>query len=559
MPENINEWIGRHKVWLLTAAVLLGLFFRIHNLNSVGFAEDEVNKINAVRSYLDGDFTANAEHPMLMKSLILVSVVAADDYNRWIAVPRGWRPLSEEVAVRLPNVLVGAFTALAIYLVGSLYFNRLVGLLAAFLWATGINSIIINRVAKEDTLLVFFILLGFYFHRRMKLSPDSEPRRKWAFYMLSAVAMGLMLASKYFPHYAGLLLLYFYLHRRTQPAGYPPDEYDWRHLLRYLAVFVLVFLLFNPMILNPEVIRYDFSYSEQQTVTHHGYPMMGHLYGNNVSDTPLGGTPWYFYLLYLAVKVPPAVLIALVLGILLCARRWRDAGPFLVLFWLVFWLVPYSSFGVKFMRYSLTLMPALYLAAAVGLEAACVAAVKALRRFRLSLEHGVVAAVVPLIVLLPALGVLVAANPFYSLYVNRFGGGMTRVGWYFPHDEYYDLILREAIRRAVAQAPPDAVFAGETPAVFHYYLSRYKRPDIRVVNLSDLAFPVWQGDRVYVFLQPGRVYFENVEYYRRLWKRPRAVVEILVLQRPAVRVQRLLGREFLEIAGQRDFIEANYN
>jgi hypothetical protein len=36
-------------------------------------------------------------------------------------------------------------------------------------------------------------------------------------------------------------------------------------------------------------------------------------------------------------------------------------------------------------------------------------------------------------------------------------------------------------------------------------------------------------------------------------------VEILVLQRPAVRVQRLLGREFLEIAGQRDFIEANYN
>src|SRR5437868_10470614 len=33
----------------------------------IGFAEDEINKLEAVRAYEHGDITQNAEHPMLMK------------------------------------------------------------------------------------------------------------------------------------------------------------------------------------------------------------------------------------------------------------------------------------------------------------------------------------------------------------------------------------------------------------------------------------------------------------------------------------------------------------
>ncbi|HQK88586.1 MAG TPA: hypothetical protein PLU25_13255, partial [Acidobacteriota bacterium] len=53
----------RETVCLLLAAVLLGAVVRFSGLAERGLAEDEVNKIQAVRQYQQGDFTGNAEHP----------------------------------------------------------------------------------------------------------------------------------------------------------------------------------------------------------------------------------------------------------------------------------------------------------------------------------------------------------------------------------------------------------------------------------------------------------------------------------------------------------------
>ena len=69
---------------VITALVLLiaiGLAFRVANLGAIGFAEDEVNKVDAVRAYERGDITANGEHPMLMKALMFASVKAARIFN----------------------------------------------------------------------------------------------------------------------------------------------------------------------------------------------------------------------------------------------------------------------------------------------------------------------------------------------------------------------------------------------------------------------------------------------------------------------------------------------
>ncbi|HEX8686169.1 MAG TPA: hypothetical protein VF654_06690, partial [Pyrinomonadaceae bacterium] len=46
---------------------LLGLSLRVQGISELGFAEDEINKLEAVRAYARGDITPNAEHPMLMK------------------------------------------------------------------------------------------------------------------------------------------------------------------------------------------------------------------------------------------------------------------------------------------------------------------------------------------------------------------------------------------------------------------------------------------------------------------------------------------------------------
>ena len=282
--------------------------------------------------------------------------------------------------------------------------------------------------------------------------------------------------------------------------------------------------------------------------------MQGLLYYNSVLKTPAGGTPWYFYLLFLAVKAPLTVLVTAAAGLCLCLRRWRDPGPFLVLFWLLFWLVPYSFFGVKFLRYTLSLLPALYLAAAYGLSCAIEAVAGISREVRPALQRGLVVAGTHLLAVLPAAALFWSA-PFYSLYVNPLGGGMIMAGHYFPHDEYYDVKLREMIGECVPRAVRGDVFAGETSSVFRYYLGRAGRGDIRVASLSAPRHELAGNGRVFVFLQPGRRYFENREFFDALWDRRPPLAEGDLSGSPAVRVYSLEQAEFLDIAGRRSFFE----
>lgn len=158
---------GLVKIWewsivgSLVILVLLGFSLRINQLGASGFAEDEMNKLDAIRSYQHGDFTANGEHPMVMKVLMWGSLNAV--------------PASDEIALRLPNALFGALTVIPLFLLTAALFDRWTALLAAAFWAVGINAITHNRIGKEDTLLVFFMLFAFFFFVRAKqISPGDK-------------------------------------------------------------------------------------------------------------------------------------------------------------------------------------------------------------------------------------------------------------------------------------------------------------------------------------------------------------------------------------------------
>jgi dolichyl-phosphate-mannose--protein O-mannosyl transferase len=153
--------LERHAVAALLLVVALGFCLRIRGLDRAGFNEDEVQKINAARAYLRGDFSRNLEHPMLMKSMIAVSLAAADRWNRGLGRSH---QVSEEIAVRLPNVVFGTLTAVVIFGLAKEFFDLPVALLSALLWSAGTIAIMDNRLAKEDTLLVFFAWLGYYFY-----------------------------------------------------------------------------------------------------------------------------------------------------------------------------------------------------------------------------------------------------------------------------------------------------------------------------------------------------------------------------------------------------------
>ncbi|HEY0727103.1 MAG TPA: hypothetical protein VGD38_03470, partial [Pyrinomonadaceae bacterium] len=101
-----------------------------------------------------------------------------------------------------------------------------------------------------------------------------------------------------------------------------------------------------------------------------------------------------------------------------------------------------------------------------------------------------------------------ANRPHYALYTNAFAAD--KAGYYFPHDEFYDDGLREAIKFVSEQAPQGATIAHETPAVTRHYLSVFGRTDLNSQAISSAQFDVTSASGpVYVIAQRGRTYFEN--------------------------------------------------
>ncbi|HEX8843951.1 MAG TPA: glycosyltransferase family 39 protein [Pyrinomonadaceae bacterium] len=526
-PRRTTLVRERGVILALAALVLLGLGLRLTGISSVGFAEDEVNKIKAVRSYERGIITPNAEHPMLMKALMFVSIEAQQGWNA-----RTGSPVSDEAALRFPNVLFGALTAVPLFLLTAAFFDRRTGLLAAALWAFGINAITYNRIAKEDTLLVFFMLFAFYFYVRAKQTSWREMKTKRRNYILSGASFGLMLASKYFPHYFGLNMLYHHYFRvRKDEPNAPSGRTPWYF---YMIVGV-AFLVANPAILLPQTWAYLNAFTSEQLLTHSGYLMGDQLYKNTLSSTPFGGTPLYFYALFLLVKVPLPVLVAFVAGLVACLRRWRHPGHAFLLLMFLLWIVPYSLFGGKWLRYTLSLMPFVYMIAAVGI----VALVRAVASFFKGERNKQALRFAGALALLFFIGwpawTAYANSPHYAAYTNALGGG--RVGYFFPHDEFYDDGLREAIEFVCKSAPQGATIAHETPGVTTYYMEKFGRTDLQSRVLSDPKFKLAETPApTYVILQRGRTYFENREKMQEVRARFKKVYEGLVEGVTAVEV-----------------------
>ena len=81
----------------------------------------------------------------------------------------------------------------------------------------------------------------------------------------------------------------------------------------------------------------------------------------------------------------------------------------------------------------------------------------------------VTAIVVAIFVGLPAWTAF-ANGPHYALYTNALAAD--KAGFFFPHDEFYDDGLREAIKYVCDVAPNGATVAHETPGVARHYWRR---------------------------------------------------------------------------------------
>ena len=355
--------------------------------------------------------------------------------------------------------------------------------------------------------MVFFVLFAFYFYLRAKQTSGIDSRNKRWNFSLSGISFGLMMASKYFPHYFGLNALYHHLYNvREQQPGEP----SWKTPRRYYVLTVVVFLVANPPVFLPQTWEYLQAYTSGALLKHTGYLMGETLYKNNMSGTPFWATPIYFYLLYLAIKVPLPVIVAFLIGLVVCVKNWRNPTHGFTLLMFMMWFVPYSLIGAKWLRFTLSLMPFVYMIAAVGIVALLQWLALILKRK--GAEQASVFAygiVLLFFVALPA-WTAYANRPHYALYTNAVVSE-SKAGFYFPHDEFYDDGLREAIKYVSDNAPQGAVLMNETPGVVRYYLQMYGRTDLQQRVLSDPTVNVDEQQEAFFILQRGRTYFENKE------------------------------------------------
>jgi dolichyl-phosphate-mannose-protein mannosyltransferase len=537
-PTKTTLWLGassdavsfpwaRGRLAVLAVATFLAVVVRIGGLATYGLSQDELNKVQAIEQYRSGQFSANAEHPMLMKLAMWGSVEIAGAWNR---VASSDHRISIETAVRLPNAIAGAAVTVALYGVAEHLFGGAAAVMVSLIWAFDVNAIAINRIGKEDSFLLLFFVLAIYCYERAKRIGVADLRRAQRWYTASGAAFGLMLASKYMPHYLGIYAL-FNVAADSDPGSNKPNQ------LRYYGAMCLAFLSANGAILLPATWRYLASYVHGDLLAHHGYLYNGALYVTNVPISPLGVPPT-FYLRFLATKVPLVVLGALVPGVIEMVRRRRERGFVLLRVFAVFPLLPYSLIAAKFLRYSLPILATLDLIAAVGL----VSGIGWLMR-KGWLSAATRISVSTLAIVVCAADLVLAqqgAAPFYSLFQNGIGARVDRRASAFPEDTY-DYGVREAVETIAATAAPSAAIVSDAEAVVSYYLQREGRPDITARSLSASGLTTGAPE-TWVIVQDEHMTFENRLLVEQLRTREKPWKEYRVAGTVAAQVFRIAGR-----------------
>ena len=536
-------------VAVLSVLVIVGFGFRTNGLSTEGLSEDELNKLNAVSDYRAHGLTAaNGEHPLLMKAMLTISVIGAEKWNaKSLVAGHPELNLPVETSLRLPNALFGALTVVLIFLVASELFGLEAALIAAALWAFDPLAIGFNRIAKEDTLLVFFFLLANVFWLRGQRIAEGQPqRRPEPFYWATAAAFGAMLASKYVAQMIAISVAYNYAFQRIPTTRWQIGKIRF---IKFFLVMGAVFLVCNPSILLPGSWRAILNFTSSRTIGHDSYEFLGRLYPHRYTDW-LRGEPWYFYLVLMGVKLPLLTLLGSLTGFILLFRKKIGDGRYFLIFWLFFWGITFTFAGGKFTRYFTAVLPAVIMAAALGVQWAARWLGRISARVFDSPGAGIYArAALASLVIASALWSSATAMPHYRLYMNLLGGA-AHAGEYFPQDEFYDAYMQDALTEIAKRASQGARVASELPTVAAYYAQRVNRADLVCVELSDPAElgKLTPGD--FVIDGRGRTYLSNQAMLLRLRQASRPAFSIAVGTTPAADVYVLDQKSLAALRGQ---------
>jgi hypothetical protein len=479
---------------------VLAFAVRVYRVDFNSLSEDEVAKWAAIQEYRQGHFAGvNSEHPMLPKVLAWASLTAGERWNR-VAAVHGWPSLHPEGWLRLPNVLFGTATTAILFF----FCRRMMGVAGSFaaslFWAIAPLPIALNRLTKEETPLTFFTLLACYLYCRAQQAEVDKSSRRW--YDLSAIGFGMSLASQYILHLLGLNALTWFVAGKMSLTR-EPSRFSYK---RFFLVMFITFILVNPVILSPVNFHAILNWLHHDGVKHTGYDFDGRLYMNFPSRL-LAGVPWFYYLWLMLVKTPIPILVAVIVGAALLLRDRRTLASCFFLSFGVVQLIGLSVSGAKWIRYSLPLLPFLYLAGGYAVQQTLKAAKGKV------LSQALVGPAAVILLGLPLLE-LQSWAPFYSFYLNSIGGEKQNITRYFAMDEVSEFDTREVAQKVCPFAPAAATVATARPMSMAYYLQACGRADLHIVPLYDTHYAPRDGDLI--VLEPSRRFFETQRFFDAL-------------------------------------------
>ncbi|HRH45038.1 MAG TPA: glycosyltransferase family 39 protein, partial [Pyrinomonadaceae bacterium] len=446
------------------------------------------------------------EHPFLMKGLQTASLSIAEKANQTFSSAQ----ISEEFALRFPTVLFGSLTILLIFLLVKELFGSTIGFISASFWAVDPNAIGFDRIAKEDSFLLFFFLLANVFWLRSQTVAEKGEKNPHPLYWASAISFGAMIASKYLVHILGIFGSYYNIFQGIKATKWRLGKIKW---LMFFAIMGIAFVAFNPTILLPETWREMLIFAGEKRIGHDAYEFAGTLYQNKMTSW-LSGVPWTFYYVFILVKTPILTLIFFLIGLPFVFQKKLGDGRYFLLFWAFFFFFPFTVMGGKFVRYFTLAQPIIFIVAAIGFYSVT-------QFFKLT----------NLIKIILFVGIFVfsfwgsvAISPNYRLFTNVIGNG----NHYFPHDEFYDLSSREAVEAIGKRAQTGVAIASETPYLLTYYAEKTGRADLQFVSLSDKekVRNLKVGD--FILVAAGRRYFSNDAYLKYLRTKTKPTDQIIV-------------------------------
>jgi len=431
---------------------------------------------------------------------------------------------------------VGALSAFLIFLIASELFGYEVALIAAALWTFDPTAIGFSRIAKEDSFLLFFFLLANVFWLRGQRVAESTDRNPNKYYWATAASYGAMVASKYLPHLFTISICYYWIFQNL-------PETHWRlgkkRLLMFFVIMGIVFLILSPTILLPETWRQMGLFAGGKRMGHDGYEFMNTIYSHRLDDW-LSGIPFYFYFVFTAVKLPLLTVLAFLTGLPLLFRRKLGDGRYFILFWFMVWVLTFCFPGGKFTRYYTTVLPAVLITSALGIQLAGRWLANRISSFDRagSLRHYIPASLAVIVIAGSVIN-SVQAGPHFRLFTNSIGGGTAWEGYYFPHDEFYDASMRDVMSEMASRARVGARVASESPSLAEYYAERENRRDLVFVSLSDPEAIKQLGVGDYVIVARGRRYFSNDSLISTLRDHATPTFELSLGPVPSVKVYEL--------------------